>query len=221
LAVADRLLSEPSEGAPLRVLEAGCGDGLLALALAARHPQWEVVGIDLRDDLLEGARRRAAGRRLANVTFIAADLVEELPASGLDAVVALECLSEIPDDMAAVKRMVAALRPGGTLIAQAPDRNWRPVLPGSATTWREQVRQGYDRAGLATLLGAAGLEGVETAGTYRSLSAAAQELRDRIKDRGLLLRLAAFPFLAGAVALERRGLTWGPANAIVASGHRV
>jgi SAM-dependent methyltransferase len=220
LALADRLLSERSGGGPLRVLDAGCGDGLPALALAGRHPEWEIVGIDLREDLLAGARRRAAARSLANVTFLAADLLKPLPVSGLDAVVALECLSEIPDDAAALATMTAALRPGGFLIAQAPDRDWRPVLPGSATTWREQVRQGYDPAGFAALLEGAGLEGVETEGTYRSLAGAAQEVRDRIKDRGLPTRLAAFPFLAGAVALERRGLTWGRPNAIVASGHR-
>ena len=33
------------------------------------------------------------------------------------------------------------------VAVQVPDRDWRPVLPGSATTWREQVRQGYDRGG--------------------------------------------------------------------------
>jgi trans-aconitate 2-methyltransferase len=220
LAVADRFLAKQAGGRPLKVLDAGCGDGLLSLSLASRHPDWEIIGLDLREDMLEGARRRAAGRSLGNVTFLAADLTQELPVSGFDAVAALECLSEIPDDAAALRRMVAALRPGGALVAQAPDRDWRPVLPRSATTWREQVRQGYDADGIAALLTGAGLERVQTEGTYRTFAAGAQELRDRIKDRGLFVRLAAFPFLATAVALERRGLTWGPPNAIVASGHR-
>jgi hypothetical protein len=143
-----------------------------------------------------------------------------LPVSGFDAVVALECLSEIPDDEAALRTMVAAIRPGGMLIAQVPDRDWRPVLPGSATTWREQVRQGYTREGISAMLERVGLVSVGACSTYRSLAAAAQEVRDRVKGRRLLVRVLAFPFLATAVVLEYHGLTWGRSNAILASGRR-
>lgn len=220
LKVADQALAEFAAGRPIRVLDAGCGDGLLSLALAKRHPDWTLVGVDLREDMLAGARERARGRGLGNVSFTAADLLQPLPVSGFDAVVALECLSEIPDDEAALQTMSAVVKPGGMLLAQAPDRDWQPVLPGSATTWREQVRQGYTRDGLAAMLGRVGLVSVGSRGTYRSLAAAAQEIRDRIKQRPLLLRAAAFPLLATAVLLEHHGLTWGRSNAILAVGRR-
>jgi 2-polyprenyl-3-methyl-5-hydroxy-6-metoxy-1,4-benzoquinol methylase len=216
LTLARAALSKFAGGRPIRVLDAGCGDGLLSLALAKQHPSWQIVGVDLRSDLLQGARARAHGRGLDNVTFEVADLLRPLPVSGFDAVIALECLSEIPDDEAALRTLGAALRPGGILIAQVPDADWRPVLRGSATTWREQVRQGYTSADLAAMLERAGLSVASLQGTYRSLAAAAQEVRDRIKGRRLPLRLLAFPFLAGAVVLEFRGLTWGRPNAIFA-----
>jgi hypothetical protein len=79
------------------------------------------------------------------------------------------------------------------------------------------VRQGYSSADLAAMFERAGLGVASMNGTYRSLAAAAQEVRDRIKERTLPLRLLAFPFLAGAVVLEHRGLTWGRPNAIVAT----
>jgi SAM-dependent methyltransferase len=217
---AERALSDHARDRPLRILDAGCGDGLLTLALAKRHPHWTLVGIDLREDLLAGARNRAAGRGLGNVEFQAADLLQPLPLSGFDAVIALECLSEIPDDEAALAAMCGAAVPGGLLAVQAPDRDWRPVLPGSATTWREQVRQGYSREGLEALLVGTGLDAVGSRGTYRSLAAAAQEVRDRIKRAPLVVRLLAFPFLAAAVRLEHLGITWGRPNAIFASGRR-
>lgn len=204
----------------LRVLDAGCGDGLLSLAMAKRHPAWAVVGLDLRDDLLEGARRRAAARGLPNARFVAANLEQPLPERGRDAVTAVECLSEIPDDRQALRMMREALRPGGLLVVQVPERDWQPVLPGSPGTWREQVRQGYTAEQLGSYLEEAGFTEVEIRPTYRSLAAAAQEIRDRIKERGLLVRLLAFPFLAAAVRLERAGLTWGPANALLASAKR-
>jgi len=204
----------------LRVLDAGCGDGLLSLAMAKRHPTWALVGVDLREDLLGGARKRAAGRGLTNVRFVPANLEQPLPERDRDGVTAVECLSEIPDDRQALRMMLEALRPGGLIVVQVPERDWQPVLPGSPGTWREQVRQGYTSEQLQALLQEVGFADVQVRPTYRSLAAAAQEIRDRIKDRGLLVRLLAFPLLAGAVRLERAGLTWGRGNALLASGRR-
>lgn len=202
----------------LRVLDAGCGDGLLSLAMAKRHPRWSLVGVDLREDMLEGARRRAGARGLPNARFVAGNLEQPLPERDRDAVLAVECLSEIPDDRRALRMMRDSLAPGGLLVVQVPERDWKPVLPGSSGAWREQVRQGYTAEELEATLREAGFEEVEVRPTYRSLAAAAQEVRDRIKDRGLLVRLLAFPFLAAAVRLERRGLTWGLPNALLAVG---
>ena len=75
LKLAEAILSDFSGGRPIRVLDAGCGDGLLSLALAKRHPSWQLVGVDLRSDLLRGARARARGRGLDNVSFEIADLL--------------------------------------------------------------------------------------------------------------------------------------------------
>lgn len=220
LALADAVLSAEADGKPLRVLDAGCGDGLLTLSLARRHPDWALLGVDRRDDLLAGARERAVARSLGNVRFQPADLTRPLPDSGFGAVVALECLHEIPDDEAALAGMAGALAPGGLLALQVPDRDWAPVLPGSTGIWREEVRHGYGREEIEAGVRAAGLEPVELRSTYRSLAAAAQEIRDRIKDSPLPLRLLAFPFLAAAVRLERLGLTWGRPSATLVLARR-
>lgn len=213
----ERQLSDESR---LRVLDAGCGDGLLSLAMAKHHSTWSLTGVDLREDLLEGARRRAVARGLLNVRFVPGNLEEPLPQQGCDAVLAVECLSEIPDDRQALAMMRGALQPGGLLVVQVPERDWQPVLPGSSGTWREQVRQGYTAEGLEAALREAGLEDVQVRPTYRGLATAAQDVRDRIKDSGLLVRLCAFPFLAAAVRLERMGITFGQSNALIATGRR-
>ncbi|HET9196888.1 MAG TPA: class I SAM-dependent methyltransferase [Solirubrobacterales bacterium] len=220
LALADQVLSGEAAGSPLRVLDAGCGDGLLTLSLAGRHGDWALLGVDQRTDLLDGARARAVGRSLGNVRFQPADLTQPLPEGNFDAVVALECLHEIPDDAAALRTMAGALRPGGLLALQVPERDWAPVLPGSTGIWREEVRHGYGREEIAADVRAAGLEPVEMLPTYRSLAAAAQEIRDRIKGAPLLVRLLAFPFLAAAVRIERLGLTWGKPSATLVLARR-
>jgi len=220
LALAEEALYSLQGGSPARVLDAGCGDGLLTLSLAQRHPGWDLIGIDRRDDMLEGARRRAGARSLGNVSFVHGDLEGPLPGGGFDAVLAIECLSEIPDDRLALRMLASALRPGGLLVVHVPERSWRPVLPGSSGTWREQVRQGYGAEELSLAIRGADLEGVEVRPTYRTVAAAAQEIRDRVKGSALLVRLAAFPFLAAAVHLERRGITYGRPKALIATARR-
>jgi SAM-dependent methyltransferase len=220
LAQANRILADRCGEGALSVLDAGCGDGLLSLALAKRHPAWAVTGLDLREDLLRGGRARAAARALGNVRFAQADLTAPLRDSDFDVALMIECLSEIPDDEQALRNVAEALRPGGLLVAQVPDRSWRARLPGSPSTWREQVRQGYDRREFAALLNRAGLEPLEIFPTFRATAAVAQEVRDRIKDRALAVRAFVFPLLAAAAWLEHHGLTGGRANALLAVARR-
>jgi SAM-dependent methyltransferase len=220
LAIAGETVERHAGGRPLRLLDAGCGDGLVALTLARRHPDWTVLGVDLRERLLDGARARAAARGLTNVRFARADLTVGVPEGGFDAVLAVECLTEIPDDDVALRTLADAIAPGGLLVAQVAERSWRPVLRGSDATWRDEVRHGYDAAELAAKLRRVDLDVLEVRPTYRGIVAAAQEVRDRIKDARLAVRAAAYPAMRAAVVLERRGITWGTARALVAVARR-
>ena len=220
LLVALRLLERYAGGRSIRVLDAGCGDGLLTLAIARRHPRWTVIGLDQREDLLAGARQRAGARGVRNVRFERAELTEPLPGGGYDAVLAIECLSEIPDDRRALRMLAQATLPGGLLAVHVPERSWRPVLPGSETTWREEVRHGYSAQGLAEMLRVVGVPSVDFRPTLRGTVTVAQELRDRLKTKPVGVRALAFPAMVAAVRLERLGITWGPDRALLASGVR-
>lgn len=214
LALTQHTLEEVPRTQATRVLDAGCGDGLLTLALARRHARWHFVGADLREDMLQGAVRRAQARRLRNVRFIVADLTQPLPEEDFDVVLAIECLTEIRDDQVALNRLRDALRPGGLFVAQVPERSWQPILPGSPSTWREQVRQGYDHVELRHLLVESGFDVVSLTPTFRATAATAQEVRDRFKQASLALRTLLFAPLAFAVRLERLGVTWGRPQAL-------
>ncbi|MBA3867215.1 MAG: methyltransferase domain-containing protein [Solirubrobacterales bacterium] len=217
LAMAEREVRVFARGRPVRVLDAGCGDGLLSLSMAKRNPEWELLGLDRNEGALAGATERARARRLPNARFEPADLEQSLPTAGFGAVLAIECLSEITDDRRALEVLAAGLAPGGLLVVQVPERGWRPVLPGSATTWREQVRQGYDAAELEAGLSALGLEAIAVEPTFHTLVQAAQDVHDRIKRLALPIRLAAFPLLALTVRLERWGLRPGRSSALLAT----
>jgi hypothetical protein len=95
-----------------------------------------------------------------------------------------------------------------------PDRDWRPVLPGSAEEWPTAVRHGFTAAELAERLDTHGLRVTWTQPTMRTPVHAAQEVRDRMKAAPTRMRLAAHPALIATAALERRGPAFGPARGL-------
>jgi SAM-dependent methyltransferase len=202
----------------VELLDAGCGEGLFTVSVASRHPSWRVVGVDLSDEGL--ARARSATKGMPNVRILKRDLTTDLGANRYDAVAALECLEEIPDDDAALLRMSQALRAGGLFVAHVPEAQWTPVLPRSARAWRHEVRHGYTREELTDKLANVGLDMLTIVPTTRGTVGLALEIRDRIKTSSLKRRLLAYPGMVAAVRLERLGLTWGPPRGLLIEARR-
>lgn len=119
----------------MRVLDLGCGDGTLADHL--RTAGHTVVGVDRlkHDDIASRLDR-----------FVEADLEQELPAEvgdGFDVVVCADVLGHVRDPERLLRRAVARLRPGGSILVSVPNfGHWYPrvrVLAG---------RFDYDQRGL-------------------------------------------------------------------------
>jgi len=114
-----------AERAPLsgaRVLDVGCGGGLLAEGLAGRGAR--VVAIDLAPENLDAARQHAAGGGLSiDYRCVSVEqLAKEAPGQ-FDVVTCLEMLEHVPDPAAVVAACAAALRPGGTAVFSTINRN--------------------------------------------------------------------------------------------------
>lgn len=110
--VVRRLLPER----PSRVLEVGCGQGAVAVRLAARH---DYTGVELDEASSGVARERMASAGLSG--RIVHGPAEELPdAEQFDMVCAFEVLEHIDDDGAALKSWVSRVRPGGTVLLSVP-----------------------------------------------------------------------------------------------------
>jgi 2-polyprenyl-6-hydroxyphenyl methylase/3-demethylubiquinone-9 3-methyltransferase len=105
-----------------RVLDVGCGGGLLCEGLAERGA--EVLGIDLGTENVAAARAHAADRgrhidyRCMDVEKAAADA----PA-GFDIVTCLEMLEHVPDPSRVVAACAAAVRPGGAVFFSTINRS--------------------------------------------------------------------------------------------------
>lgn len=123
-----RLIADARLRAGMRVLDLGSGTGYPAL-LAAQTvgSSGSAIGIDLAEQMLESARRKAASLKLSHVTFQTGD-VTTLPfeAASFDAVTTRFCLMFLPDIPKAVAEITRILRPGTWVAAavwSAPEKN--------------------------------------------------------------------------------------------------
>lgn len=96
------------------LLDIGCGDGELAVALSQRGAR--VTGVDASAQAIEAARRRAL-RDGADVSFQVADARHlPFPASAFDAVTAVTVLCFIGKPEPVLRQAARVLRPGGRLV---------------------------------------------------------------------------------------------------------
>lgn len=109
-----------------RILDAGCGFGATAIALAQAFPRSGVVGIDLSEPLLglavQAAQAAGLGRRTA---FEKAD-VQKIPHddNSFDLVVNLQMLHIVEDPIAMLDEMERVLAPHGILFMADIRRSW-------------------------------------------------------------------------------------------------
>lgn len=97
----------------MQVLDAGCGSGeALAWLAEAVGPQGRVVGVDLATAHIEAARQQAPSQ----AELLCGDLMSlDLPAAAFDAIWSSNTVNHFADPLAAVRRWVTWLRPGGRL----------------------------------------------------------------------------------------------------------
>jgi 2-polyprenyl-6-hydroxyphenyl methylase / 3-demethylubiquinone-9 3-methyltransferase len=110
-----------------RVLDVGCGGGLLAEALARLGA--EVTAIDLAPGMIEVARlhARETGLAIDYRVLAAEELAHEAPRY-FDVVTCMEMLEHVPDPAAMTATLAALLKPGGSAFVSTLNRNLRSFL---------------------------------------------------------------------------------------------
>ena len=136
--VAGRSLAAVTLRGDERVLDVGCGDGLLTAELADRLPTGSTIGIDPSPRMIDVARRRTAPG--GTLTF-AVESVQHMQFAGeFDLVVSFNALHWVADHALALQRIRAALVRGGAALLQLVCAGPRESVEQTAMTVAAQPR---------------------------------------------------------------------------------
>lgn len=105
----------------MSALDLGCGSGEVTIEIASLvGPTGRVVGVDMDEGVL-GYGRSAAEERGLEIEWWHGRAEELDEANAFDVVYSRFLLSHLSDPMAALRRMVRALRPGGRIVVEDID----------------------------------------------------------------------------------------------------
>jgi ubiquinone/menaquinone biosynthesis C-methylase UbiE len=162
------LFLEAGIGPGMRCLDLGCGGGEVTFDLARLvEPAGRVVGVDMDEDKLALARQSMPGQGVSNVEFRAQNVADWDEPDGYDVVYCRFLLQHLSDPPDLLRRMWAAVRPGGVIAVEDADFDglfcdppnagfefWRTMYPrvcalnGGDPTLGRKLRRYFAEAGI-------------------------------------------------------------------------
>lgn len=171
-----RWLDEAGVGAGMRVIDMGCGPGVVTVELAQRvGPNGRVFAVDRSPPMLAMARERCRSLGLTNVELVEGTFeLPELPGGPVDAAVGRRVLMYQPNPVECVQSLARVVRPGGLVWFHEHDGS--PVGdPEASVPLHDRVR-GWLHAMLLHE-GASVRMGYELFGVLRAAGLVVEEVR--------------------------------------------
>ena len=111
-----------------RVLEVGCGGGILADSMARKGA--DVLGIDLASKALRVAQLHALEAGTPNIRYqeISVEALAQEQPAGFDVVTCMEMLEHVPDPASVVRACSQLVKPGGWVFFSTINRNAKAFM---------------------------------------------------------------------------------------------
>lgn len=191
-----------TQGSYETILDAGCGAGVFTFELAKQHPHAQVTGVELEPELVSRANEIARRAKLDNCHFEQGDVTKLDFENAFDLVVSVDNFEHVEDDIAAMRTLLRALRPGGRLVAHVPgyERRWILLRRRVNFDVPGHVRPGYHADQLVAKLAEAGFEVTTHQYTYGPLETFTNNISYLITgadQRRKMAYAAVFPLLLG------------------------
>lgn len=132
---------ETNEGEKFRLLDVGTGTGWMAAQVAGLE-QWDVIGVDIVDTLLQQAARVFP---LPNLDFVLGDIFQEIfPRESFDVVLLFDSIQYFPNISQLLERCKEYLKEGGEIhILESP-----LLLDKEQETAAQSAKAHYEQLGI-------------------------------------------------------------------------
>lgn len=165
--VADLVSALPEFPRMERMLDLGCGPGVMCMAVVSRHPVLKGVLCD-QPPVLKVAREEIAAAKLeSRISTISGDYNEVDLGQGYDLIWASHCLYFVKDLQVMLSRLLDALNPGGVFVSFHEGLSCEETQPAGVVLSRLSLAlEGQDvsfkEGQIAALMQDAGFASVET-----------------------------------------------------------
>ncbi len=158
---------EKTAPAKANILDAGSGFGQYSFYMARKHPNWTILGVDVKDDQIADCNNFFTKTGKTNAHFEVGDLTKFSKPDTYDFALSVDVMEHILEDVQVFKNIYASLHKGGMLLISTPsDQGGSDAEESGESFIGEHVRNGYNIKEIEDKLKTAGFSKVDAKYSY-------------------------------------------------------
>jgi SAM-dependent methyltransferase len=163
-----RKWSETGKKSNLSILDAGSGFGQYTYFLSQKFKEWNILGVDVKEDQIADCSAFFSRIGKRNVRFETGDLILFNDSGRFDLILAVDVMEHISEDVQVFRNFYQSLKAGGMVLISTPsDQGGSDVHGHSDESFiDEHVRDGYSISEITDKLKMAGFTTAEARYSY-------------------------------------------------------